>query len=47
MGNLTNLTKAKRGELGKDIADKIDELKLVVGLDGLNGFLPLAGGKDR
>ncbi|HEX3480511.1 MAG TPA: hypothetical protein VHT91_36085 [Kofleriaceae bacterium] len=34
-------------ETMKDIADKIDELKLVVGLDGLKGFLPLAGGKDN
>jgi regulator of protease activity HflC (stomatin/prohibitin superfamily) len=41
------LMRLKELETMKDIADKIDELKLVVGLDGLKGFLPLAGGKDN
>lgn len=36
----------KELETMTDIADKIDELKLVVGLEVLRGFLPLAGGKD-
>jgi hypothetical protein len=29
----------------KDIAEKIDEIELVVGLDGMKALLPLAGGK--
>ena len=29
----------------KDIAEKIDEIKLVMGLDGMKAFLPLANGK--
>ena len=41
------LMRLKELETMKDIADKIDELKLVVGLDGLHGLLPLAGGKDN
>ena len=41
------LMRLKELETMKDIADKIDELKLVVGLDGLKGFLPLAGRKDN
>ena len=41
------LMRLKELETMKDIADQIDELKLVVGLDGLKGFLPLAGGKDN
>ena len=41
------LMRLKELETMKDIADKIDEVKLVVGLDGLKGFLPLTGGKDH
>lgn len=41
------LMRLKELETMKDIADKIDELKLVVGLDGLKGVLPLADGKDN
>jgi hypothetical protein len=32
-------------ETMKDIADKIDEIKLVVGLDGMKALLSLASGK--
>ena len=39
------LMRLKELETMKDIADKIDELKLVVGLDGLKGLLPLAGAR--
>jgi hypothetical protein len=35
----------KELETMKDIAEKIDEIKLVMGLDRLKGLLPLAGGK--
>jgi hypothetical protein len=31
-------------ETMKDLAEKIDEIQLVMGLDGLKGFLPLANG---
>lgn len=40
------LMRLKELETMKDIADKIDELKLVVGLDGLKGLLPLAAKPD-
>jgi regulator of protease activity HflC (stomatin/prohibitin superfamily) len=39
------LMRLKELETMKDIAGKIDEIKLVMGLDGLKGFLPLASGK--
>jgi hypothetical protein len=39
------LMRLKELETMKDIAEKIDEIKLVMGLDGLKGFLPLANGK--
>jgi regulator of protease activity HflC (stomatin/prohibitin superfamily) len=38
------LMRLKELETMKDIAEKIDEIKLVMGLDGLKGLLPLAGG---
>lgn len=39
------LMRLKELETMKDIAEKIDEIKLVMGVDGLKGFLPLASGK--
>jgi regulator of protease activity HflC (stomatin/prohibitin superfamily) len=41
------LMRLKELETMKDIAEKIDEIKLVMGLDGLKGFLPLANGKPE
>lgn len=37
----------KELETMKDIADEIDEPELVVGLDGLQGLIPLAAGKPE
>lgn len=31
----------------RDIAEKIDEIKLVMGMDGLKGLLPFANGKHE
>jgi regulator of protease activity HflC (stomatin/prohibitin superfamily) len=39
------LMRLKELETMKDIAEKIDEIKLVMGLDGMKAFLPLANGK--
>jgi regulator of protease activity HflC (stomatin/prohibitin superfamily) len=39
------LMRLKELETMKDIAEKIDEIKLVMGMDGLKGLLPLAGAK--
>jgi regulator of protease activity HflC (stomatin/prohibitin superfamily) len=39
------LMRLKELETMKDIAEKIDEIKLVMGLDGVKGLLPLANGK--
>ena len=39
------LMRLKELETMKDIAEKIDEIKLVMGMDGLANLLPLAGGK--
>ena len=41
------LMRLKELETMKDIAEKIDEIKLVMGADGLKHLLPLAGGKDN
>ncbi len=44
------LMRLKELETMKDIAEKIDEIKLVMGTDGLRGLLPYAGGlngRDR
>lgn len=44
------LMRLKELETMKDIAEKIDELKLVMGADGLRGLMPLmaqTGGKDH
>ena len=38
------LMRLKELETMKDIAEKIDEIKLVMGTDGLRGLLPYAGG---
>jgi regulator of protease activity HflC (stomatin/prohibitin superfamily) len=38
------LMRLKELETMKDIASQIDEIKLVMGVDGLKGFLPLASG---
>ena len=37
------LMRLKELETMKDIAEKIDELKLVMGGDGLRGLLPMLG----
>jgi hypothetical protein len=39
------LMRLKELETMKDIIEKIDEIKLVMGLDDMKGFLPLANGK--
>lgn len=39
------LMRLKELETMKDIAEKIDEIKLVMGVDGIKGLLPLANGK--
>jgi hypothetical protein len=39
------LMRLKELETMKDIAEKIDEIKLVMGTDGLAKILPLANGK--
>jgi hypothetical protein len=31
----------------KDIAEKIDEIKLVMGAEGLKGLMPYANGKNE
>jgi regulator of protease activity HflC (stomatin/prohibitin superfamily) len=41
------LMRLKELETMKDIAEKIDEIKLVLGLDGMKAFLPLASGKTE
>jgi regulator of protease activity HflC (stomatin/prohibitin superfamily) len=41
------LMRLKELETMKDIAEKIDEIKLVMGTDGLAKFLPFATGKDE
>jgi regulator of protease activity HflC (stomatin/prohibitin superfamily) len=41
------LMRLKELETMKDIAEKIDEIKLVMGLDGMKAFLPLASGKTE
>jgi hypothetical protein len=38
------LMRLKELETMKDVAEKIDEIKLVVGADGLRGLLPYGGG---
>jgi len=40
------LMRLKELETMKDIAEKIDELKLVMGTDGFKSFLPYANGKS-
>lgn len=40
------LMRLKELETMKDIAEKIDELKLVMGTDGLRGLLPMLGERD-
>ena len=40
------LMRLKELETMKDIAEKIDEIKLVMGLDGMKALLPLANGKQ-
>jgi len=39
------LMRVKELETMKDIAERIDEIKLVMGLDGMKGLLPLANDK--
>jgi len=41
------LMRLKELETMKDIAEKIDEIKLVMGLDGMKALLPLANGKQE
>jgi regulator of protease activity HflC (stomatin/prohibitin superfamily) len=41
------LMRLKELETMKDIAEKIDEIKLVMGMDGLANILPLANGKHE
>jgi regulator of protease activity HflC (stomatin/prohibitin superfamily) len=41
------LMRLKELETMKEIAEKIDEIKLVMGTDGLKGLLPFANGKQE
>jgi regulator of protease activity HflC (stomatin/prohibitin superfamily) len=41
------LMRLKELETMKDIAEKIDEIKLVMGADGLKGLMPFANGKSE
>ena len=41
------LMRLKELETMKDIAEKIDEIKLVMGADGLKGLMPYANGKNE